>query len=231
MIVIIYNAEYNHKQNQFYILYVVCTTLLYNILMCDTVLKPESANGEKLSDFLHSAMFPSKNRRPKLTVPTIQRLLGHLLTTCEVDGETLDAMHDEQEQMPGPGLIENLVAPMFRSVEDFKASGAVVVKLFIAGLNGEWRVCTSPIADEVTGMVSVTFDDLHQVDIDPRSPGLWDLEEYYALHNRPRHGSGISHRLNDVATTAIRLSAFSQHPHVPLSYLSATFRHFEFGTF
>jgi hypothetical protein len=187
--------------------------------MCDTRLRQRGGSGEDFANFLRRHTVQTRNRAPRFNGPTAQRLLGHL-GGMVVDPETFEALKRIQE-LERCEPIEQLLAPAFRSTHDFRDCGAIV-------LSGVFQ--SLPLddfyTDETTGRVVIRVSDIEAREIDPRSPRLWSIEDYELIKNRPSPGSGNRDRIADIATVAIRLSDFSEHPLVPARDMSATLRHF-----
>jgi hypothetical protein len=204
------------------------STIWYSPSMCDTVLSNHSHTGQSIESFLRKS-FEIDPRRPRplprLTIGTTQRLLGHIAPEW-VSDKTYQALLDLQEQHEGTSVVERMISPAFRSIEDF-VGRAVVAKVALDDKpHGSWEQFDTPLLDQETGDITLVVNDIKFEGFDPRNPMLWPADEYWLMKQTRKVGKGNYDRVADVATAAIRLCGFSDRPRIPQHYITAALRNF-----
>lgn len=193
--------------------------------MCDTKLRERSYTGEKIGDFLREALMPATHPDvPALTVPTLQRLMGHIEESW-VDPDVMERIIGLQAGEPGPTPIDQLVAPALRSGKDFTDHKEVVIR--VASASTElWKIIEGVLVDEVTGQIHIVVDGLVKVLSDPRNPTLWTAQDYDLILNRTPTGRGTLDVIARIANASIRLSGFSAEPEIPKTDMTSALRQF-----
>jgi hypothetical protein len=178
--------------------------------MCDTKLRERSYSGEKIGDFLREAIMPTMHppQAPSLTVPTLQRLMGHIDLSW-VDQDVIEMLDNIQGGEPGPSAVDQLVAPAFRSAEDFLGHASLVI-LVASTSSNPWKKVDAPIVDTATGKIHMQIDGLGWVVSDPRDPTVWTEEDYDLIFNRT--AVAPADPIARIASALINLSSFSANP-------------------
>jgi hypothetical protein len=193
--------------------------------MCDTRFRRQSYTGESMDKFLRRALHPSKEfQKPALSVPTLQRLTGHIDPTWLSD-DVFELLISAQSGDWGNEPQDKLVSPALRSIDDFKDCASVVMRA--AGVHdGLWGQHGAPLVNEDTGRVHVATDPLTTVAVDPRSPTLWSADDHDLIYNRETTGTGHIDQVARTATASLRLCEFVSRPRIDRRFVDSALRHF-----
>ena len=197
--------------------------------MCDTRFRESSFSGEKIDKFLQRALGPHKEfEGPALSVPTLERLTGHIADYGWLTEEVADMLQRAQSDNQGNRPIDRFIAPALRTVDDFRDFSAVIIRVAGIGMSDElFSRYDNALIDEEAGRIKIAINDHTTVAIDPRSPTLWPVDDYNLVARRPKTGSGHIDQIARRATASIRLSEFVTRPRVDQRFIQSALRHFK----